>query len=861
MNRTTKTEYIIDKLLAKQIQQLYKRGGNFQKAAEKIKQIIGNIKLNEEDPFKGIQLTKNGETRINNCVKYDLPGRARLITIQEKNICTLKFAGDHEDCDRWLEANKGLNLAIDGKSKAIVDVRISDNILVDEKRLNDESDFSEGLLIKKLRSRYLVILEQHILYKNIKPFLTFDSTVNSDELLDACLAISDEEVQTLFFDVFSSLKKGDIEGAKNRILEYDEQIKLINTASQNEIEEIISNDQYLKMSDIDKDIFEIILNKTDWYEWMVFLHPEQKRIVDTDYRGSARLLGVSGSGKTCVLIHRAVRLAKKYPNEKILILTLNKSLANLIRGLVTHLLEQSRCVNLIKQIKITSFLELSREMLAKFKSNDSLFQKTYNLKTYKTNESVDDIWQEFYRCEVNNNDAEILFPIHQNLLTRSIYPQDYVRQEFDWIRSALHSTSRGEYLKIEREGRYIPLQEEDRKIILEGLSMWEKKMTDIGAIDHLGFTNELVNYLDKIKPAYRSILVDEIQDFGTLELTIIRRLVNELPNDLFICGDTAQQVYNKHHKIRSAGINILPEGFVKILKNYRNSREILEAAYNLFKNNVNIEQLKNEDVEILNPEYANFSSPKPFLRKGLSVHHEINSAIQYLKMIMEQNSQEKACIALCGYTIFEISEMFKDSDLVVLDGERSLSESNIFISDLEQTKGFEFDRMIIINCSKNLFPNPNLPEEEGYRDISKLYVAMTRAKRDLIISYSREFSNIFSNNDDFTIDTWQDHITATHDIYNISLQKHTVPTKLDLAQLTGKKFLYHQKAVGTSKELQNKLRELVNGKNITDDKGRKIGWKNMALLSSDINSRTKDIPSLSRNFGPSVFREIELLLS
>jgi excinuclease UvrABC ATPase subunit len=44
--------------------------------------------------------------------------------------------------------------------------------------------------------------------------------------------------------------------------------------------------------------------------------------------------GVSGSGKTCVLIHRAIRLAHKYPDEPILVLTLNAALAALIESLV-----------------------------------------------------------------------------------------------------------------------------------------------------------------------------------------------------------------------------------------------------------------------------------------------------------------------------------------------------------------------------------------------------------------------------------------------------------------------------------------------------------------------------------------------
>ncbi len=76
-------------------------------------------------------------------------------------------------------------------------------------------------------------------------------------------------------------------------------------------------------------------------------------------------------------------------------------------------------------------------------------------------------------------------------------------------------------------------------------------MKDIGVIDYLGLANELFKYSEKLTPRYRCILIDEVQDFGTLELKIIRKLVKEGENDLFITGDIAQQVYSKHHKIRN----------------------------------------------------------------------------------------------------------------------------------------------------------------------------------------------------------------------------------------------------------------------------------------------------------------------
>lgn len=853
-------EYFIEKRIPTQIKKLYQAGGQFQKAAERVKQIIGDINLNAPDPLKDISKTNHGESRIKNCIKYDLSGFARLITISHDGICVLMYLGDHEDCEKWLESRKGVNLAFDKMDKVMVEVIVSEDINDPDKRQYSESDYADGKLHKRLKSLYFNKIANAISYSTLSPFLDFESDVSDDDLMEACISISTENIQSVFMDVFSSLKKGDIDGAINRILLFEEDLKLLEEASLTEKEAIISNDQFIKLSELEAEYIKGILESKDWYDWMLFLHPSQREVVKVEFAGSSRLLGVSGSGKTCVLVHRAVRLAKKYSGEKILILTLNPSLSELIEKLVDLLLENTGQTDLRKSIEITSFWELCRDLLIKFDGHP-LRERIFNAKSDKHDDTIDDIWEEYYKCHLNNGDAEVLFPIHQTLLLRGIYPQEYLKQEFDWTRSAFGLSNRNEYLTVEREGRKIPMAESDRKYILEGLKGWDKKMEDVGAIDYLGLANKLSQHLDKIKPIYRCVLVDEIQDFGTLELKIIRRVVGEGENDLFLTGDIAQQVYNKHHKIKNAGINIPSNAYLKILKNYRNSREILESAYAVFKDNVRDEDFKSDDFEILNPEYANFSSPKPFIRRGESVENEIFSAFEYLRSILVPSSKEKGCIAFCGYSIFEVEQLSKQINIPVLDGMVKLSEGSIFLSDLEQTKRFEFDRMIIINCRSNVFPNPSLPKEEWYREISKIYVAMTRAKKELIISYTGEVSSLFVNKGElFREDEWRIHLIDNPEIlFEIPDKAKENMSKQKMGSLKGKEFLYTHNAIGLSRELQNKLLELVSGNSVIDEKRRQIGWRTMGELETNLKSRNRDLPTLKRIFGPSVFDEVENL--
>ena len=65
-----------------------------------------------------------------------------------------------------------------------------------------------------------------------------------------------------------------------------------------------------------------------WEKWSIFLHPAQREIVEADYDGPARVSGSAGTGKTIVALHRAVYLARKNPDGRILLATFSDTLAN-----------------------------------------------------------------------------------------------------------------------------------------------------------------------------------------------------------------------------------------------------------------------------------------------------------------------------------------------------------------------------------------------------------------------------------------------------------------------------------------------------------------------------------------------------
>lgn len=863
--------YRLHKSFKESLQELIKSGGPYKKAGDKIRRVIGDISLSQDEnitsynPLSELQMTNHGETRIKHCIKYQLPGGCRLITIVNNGLCIFVYAGKHENCERWLNKKKGMEFVVDTKSKELLEVyTLKDNGYEGIQNIKQPNYEFQGPLFEKLPKKYSLFLEKEIGKKLIINSLKNLKSIFEDEDLEMCLElIQDEHLQDTVFEVFLSLREGNISNAKRIIDLYKRELKKVEELAPNEIAEMINSDSFSDDFELINKLWEHYFKTSVWEDWMVFVHPKQKEAIETDFSGPAKLAGVSGSGKTVIIVHRSIRLAQKYSTEKILIITLNVSLASLIQQLIFYACPEKEIRD---RIIIKSFWKLCQEKLLEFITENNIearnLRSSYKDATIKTEEHIDQIWQEFYHCEANNNDAEVLLPVHKTLNVRNIKGANYLRQEFQWIRSALPPNMRKKYLKIERTGRKVPFDLHYRKLVLKGLEGWEDKMFHVGVSDYLRLTSDLWDYSNDLTPEYRSILVDEVQDFGTLELAIIRKLVREGENDIFLCGDIAQQVYSKHHNLNEANIEVSKNRTFAIFKNYRNSREILAAADSMLKNNIDLNNIESEDFKVLNPEYSNFSSPIPRIHqaKGGSLHTEVWYAINYLETNYSENPNFKGCLAFAGLTLFQVKSIGKLLRIPVLDESVTILENSVFLSDLEQTKGFEFNTVIILNCESNTIPNPKLPEEEWFRDVSKLYVAMTRARHELIISYHDSLSKLLQNLKDLFLKVeWSDYSELeVYHPFEIPRPSEYENNHFDniinnIRKYDGRKIIYSDYALGMTPELQEKLELIITGKNKIENKNQ-VEFKSLQELID--YGRTKS-PELNTLFGPETYKKFK----
>ena len=78
-------------------------------AAEKAHQIICSL-AGGKTLINAGRLSRKGDARIRNCLKYDLGKGHRLVCVKEKNNIYVLFVGNHDSCHTWLDKHRTLSI-------------------------------------------------------------------------------------------------------------------------------------------------------------------------------------------------------------------------------------------------------------------------------------------------------------------------------------------------------------------------------------------------------------------------------------------------------------------------------------------------------------------------------------------------------------------------------------------------------------------------------------------------------------------------------------------------------------------------------------------------------------------------------
>ncbi len=738
--------------------------------------IIESLRYGLEELNK---LTNHGESRIKHCRKYDLSNDAhRLVTVHSDGYIYLIHVGTHDEVDRWLDQNRGLTVAINEGTRRIAMTYVT---TVEQ----GEPRETPGLNFATLTETNVPYLKR-VPGFDVREFVPsqfvarsmemLDENSNDNDIQDAVAHVSETiepEVGLLLLDMLLSLREGNVTAAEARLAIFRGEAKDIATDEKLEsaaLADAVNSDTAIILNELSPEDVKRLFEPDKFQDWMLFLHPEQRRIADAEYDRATVLTGVSGSGKTCVLVHRARFLARKYPGQRILVMTLNRSLSRLLHNLLAALCTAEE----LQTIEVMAFYDYFERLvrhfgpekeldnlrtLGKGHPEESAILRTINSvrpEKYarefdpRSGEKLDDCWETFLDQRYVRT---LLTYVAEAISARDwrVEVPDYLREEFTLIRTAVPSADRvRSYLELERSGRAIPLPEKVRRQVLDLLLLYEETMLHGGLLDEPALTLNLLPHLRELPTvppelSFRCLLIDEFQDFSTRDLIVLRRLAPAEPNSLFLTGDTVQKIHVKDLRLGAVGLDIISSHRERITKNYRNSRQILAAAARLANEESQHAKSLGEDVEFLDPELAIRETSKP---RAVEAHRgdEVVHAFVIARSCLEadQATPWSVCIATANEAAISVASILEQvppnfpCKVEALNGDYTRERTSMTVGTMSEVKGFEFSMIIIVGCSKGALPPRGTCADEAWRHAFRLYVAMTRGRDQVTMIYSDE---------------------------------------------------------------------------------------------------------------------------
>jgi len=234
---------------------------------------------------------------------------------------------------------------------------------------------------------------------------------------------------------------------------------------------------------------------------------------------------------------------------------------------------------------------------------------------------------------------------------------------------------------------------------------------------------------------YDAVLIDEGHDFQPEWLKLVTQMVNPSTNSLLVLYDDAQSIYGreKRGKLSFKSLGIQAQGRTTILKiNYRNTQEVLELASSIASELLKPTASDEDGVPLVAPISAGRHGPKPLLIKLPSIQEEADYIAKHLKEAHKTGTPwSDMAVIYRDYGIGKpvLATLRKAGIPVTYQDDITFAEreDTVKFLTMHSCKGLEFPLVAI--------PGAGRAVDEGRKDEEArlLYVAMTRATRDLVV--------------------------------------------------------------------------------------------------------------------------------
>jgi hypothetical protein len=276
---------------------------------------------------------------------------------------------------------------------------------------------------------------------------------------------------------------------------------------------------------------------------------------------------------------------------------------------------------------------------------------------------------------------------------------------------------------------------------------------DSSTLGALYFVDELIGMGTQwlTKPKGRSwvgklryVVVDEFQDINAAQWKMVERMLHPGAR-LLVVGDDSQNIYTW----RGSDVKFILElekklpGLVddQLRRNYRSSESIITAANAVMRFIPTLPWKKSMVGS------GFFLGRKPDVRFFWRMSDETRWILNTIREIRKQNPKlTLAILSRTNLDLFRCEEEFLSENIPYRlrdcgkqgGEEEDLNEGNsVDLVTLHASKGLEWDVVFLIHCNDDVFPSSKR-KEDIICERRLFYVAVTRARKHLFLSYNRQ---------------------------------------------------------------------------------------------------------------------------
>ncbi|WP_148252244.1 UvrD-helicase domain-containing protein [Aidingimonas lacisalsi] len=472
--------------------------------------------------------------------------------------------------------------------------------------------------------------------------------------------------------------------------------------------------------------------------WRVFLHPSQRQLVERHWNGAVRVLGGAGTGKTVVAMHRARWLARRLVDDmaddgqgRILVTTFTRNLATDIEHQLRELCRDDEMARL-------EVININR-LVSRLIKRDGAPRLVY-----PSDKGYQQAWKRAMQLQPDDPDL----------------PASFYGEEFQQVILPQHVMTRQDYFRASRAGRGVALNRRQRAAIWPVFEEMRAQLSHARLRPFEDGVFEAISMVERgeLDAIWSHVIVDEAQDFGAETLTLLRHLVPEGRDDLFIVGDGHQRIYGRRASLSRCGINIRGRG-KKLRINYRTTEQTRRFAVAL---------LEGQAIDDLDEGSDSQQDYRSLLQGEIpQVHHypdfdaEMDALAEHLKFHLARHDKDArespgadSCVTARTQRLLDrihaaLQTRGVTTRPISRDTPDDPEQEGVRLATLHRVKGLEFREMHIACVNAGVIPAKHTgrtedPVEKRQRELNEralLHVAATRAIERLFITSSGQQSD------------------------------------------------------------------------------------------------------------------------